>query len=317
MPVTRLTLCAQGFSPAQSNVISSYRRGLAFRGLFIDLQPKPGAGRCLFSGGSPIVDKVPHCYWNWGDNAGIDAEAGDCGWLWHHGPGRALGAGDPRVILLPRNDLFEIRGIDNTPAGWAEYRERIDVPWPDKRDEVYFRGHYTGERNAATNSRALACSLLRRAGLPENCGLLAESTPPEFLHQVPVREPDPLYVIGQHKFVLSLWGNHQFNPRLYRGLEGGSLVLHQATPGIHLLEDGVLRPGRHYVEIAPDLSDLVEKVEYFVGHPDAAREIANAGHEAWMQNFFVPTPYRLSAVVWQRFTTQPNWAEFREAFELR
>jgi hypothetical protein len=317
MPVIRLTLCAQSLSRVQSDVISSYRRGFALRALFIEQQSTPAAGPCLFTGGSPIVDKQPHCYWNWGDNAGIDEEAGDCGWLWHHGPSRTLPATGPRLILLPRNDLFEIRGIDNTPQGWAEYRERINVPWSDKRDEIYFRGHFTGEHNVATNARALACNLLRRAGLPENCGLLAELTPRELLPYVSIREPDPLYVIGQHKFVLSLWGNHPFNPRLYRGLEGGSLVFHQATPGIRLLEDGLLEPGHHYVEIAPDLADLVEKVEYFIGHPGEAREIANAGHAAWMKNLFASAPYRLSDTLWQCFTSQPNWPAFREAFAVQ
>ena len=263
-------------------------------------------------------NKEQHCYWNWGDNADIDAEAVGCGWIWHHGPNRSLPAADPRLILLPRNDLFEIRGvrIDNTPEGWVEYRARMNVRWVDKRDEVYFRGHFAGT-HGTLNPRVLACLLLQYAHVPSNVGLLAESTPTEFAPHVPIREPDPVYAIGHHKFVLSLWGNHQFNPRLYRGLEAGSLVFHQATAGIRLIEDGLLEPGRHYVEIAPDLSDLVEKVDYFFGRPGEARQIAEAGHEAWMKSLFVSAPYTVSDVIWQRFTTQPHWSEFREAFDIR
>jgi spore maturation protein CgeB len=124
-------------------------------------------------------------------------------------------------------------------------------------------------------------------------------------------------VMGQHRFVLSLWGNHQFNPRLYRGLEAGSLVFHQATPDIQLLEDGILVPGLHYVAIAPDLSDLLEQVEHYLAHPDEAREIAETGHRQWQEHLFAFAPYTLPDVIWERFTSQPAWPAFRAAFDVQ
>jgi hypothetical protein len=317
LPADMLAFRAHGISPAQSAVIASYIRAFATRGVGIRPSMDVGPGHYIFTDGCAIGDKERHCYWNLWDNAALEPEADGCAWLWHHGPNRTLVAGErPRVIVLPRNDLFEMRGVavENTPEGWAEYRTRIGVPWDEKRPEVYFLGHFTGEQTVS-NLRIRAGRMLREAGLPAHVGLRSETTPRHLVHLALTLEPEPLHVMGEYRFVLSLWGNHPFNPRLYRGLEAGSLVFHQATPQIHFLDDGLLVPGRDYVEIAPDLSDLVDKVAYFLAHPAEAREIADAGHRTWMETLFVPTPYTMSDVLWERFTSQPNWPEFLKTFD--
>ena len=45
-----------------------------------------------------------------------------------------------------------------------------------------------------------------------------------------------------------------------------------------------LIPGTHFVEIAPDYSDLEEKIDHFNAHPDAAEEIIRNAH-AWIDQF--------------------------------
>jgi hypothetical protein len=310
-----LALYSENVSLVQSWVLAAYCWAFASRDLFIDPCSELGDGPYLFSDRSGIKDKSAHCYWTWEDLIHIPSEAGDCAWVWHHGPSREVLTSDNRVLLVPRTDLFSIRGIENSPKGWFEYRSRICGPWHEKRDEMYFLGHFTGEQGP-NNSRVLACRLLQRAGLPANVGLLPNLVPRDLLSSVPIKKPEPLYVMGQCKYVLSLWGNHPFNPRLYRGLEGGSLVFHQATPALRLLEDGLLEPGKHYVEIAPDLSDLIEKFDYFRTHPSEARDIAEAGHVAWMQNLFVKNPHTFSEIIWERFTSQPRWRLFRETFDV-
>ena len=311
-----LALSAENLTPLQSRMFLTYCRAFARRGLHVQRAPSCWPGPYLFSDGSPLADTTPHCFWNYGDNADVDAAGEGCAWIWHDGPRSPFGRDRPRLIVIPRFDLCEIRGIDNTPEGWAEYRGRIAIPWSEKRAEPYFLGHFSGTQGP-DNMRVRACRLLRDAGPPANVGVIAASIPPELrLADVPLKEPEPLHVMGRHRFVLSLWGNHQFNPRLYRGLEAGSLVFHQATPDIQLLEDGILVPGLHYVEIAPDLSDLLERVEYFTAHPGEAREIAEAGHRQWMDHLFVPAPYTLPDVIWERLTSQPGWAEFRAAFDV-
>ena len=205
--------------------------------------------------------------------------------------------------------------MDNTPEAWVQYRSQIEVPWDEKRNEAYFIGSFTG-RHDALNSRLRACQLMLQAGLPTHMGILPFNVPPELAGRAPLLAPEPLSAMAQYRFVLSLSGNHPWNPRIYRGLEGGSLVFHQATPTIRHLDDGILQAQRHFVEIAPDLSDLVAKVQYFIDRPAEARDIAEEGHKTWMENLYAELPYSIPAVMWDRLTGQAGWQEFLEAFDV-
>jgi hypothetical protein len=327
-----LAVVAQNFSSIQWRVLSSYCRAFADRGLPVKLvAPSPGsyllyegfyvklelaeAGRYVISNGSTMADKRAHCFWIWNDLDNIEPEAEGCAFVLHHGPRQEIAATDRRLLLLPRNDLFEIRGIANTVEGWADYRSRIAVPWEDKQPAIYFAGSFTGAPDAS-NSRLLALLRLRESGLPCNVGFLRSTIPDSVCNVAPAKDPEPLHEMARYRFVLSLWGNHPFNPRLYRGLEGGSLVFHQATPHIRFLDDGILRPGRDYVEIASDLSNLTEQVQYYLDHPAEAREIAEEGHRAWMATLYAESPYHMPDVVWDRLTSQPRWQEFLQAYNV-
>lgn len=50
------------------------------------------------------------------------------------------------------------------------------------------------------------------------------------------------------------------------------------------LMHGAMIPGVHYIEIAPDFSDVAEKLEYYNSHPDEAAKIAEASKE-WLRQF--------------------------------
>lgn len=45
-----------------------------------------------------------------------------------------------------------------------------------------------------------------------------------------------------------------------------------------------LIPNYHYIEIASDYSDLIEKVQYYESHPDEAKQIIHNAHE-WVSQF--------------------------------
>ncbi|HEX6512850.1 MAG TPA: glycosyltransferase [Chloroflexota bacterium] len=291
---------------------------LMYDGAWIKLQAADGAGPYLLSGPTHIADKAPHCFWCWDDGDGVDAEGEACGWAWHHGPRRGLCKNGQRIILLPEVDTFTIRYVDNTPPAWAEYRSTIAVPWEQKRGEVYFVGAYTGHPSP-TNPRLNAARQLLGSGLPAHAGFIGNTGQPvsEYMaEQLPWVGPEPVWALAAYKFVLSLWGNHAFNPRLYRGLEAGCLVFHQATPQVRFLDDGLLCPGRDYVVLRPDLTDLIPKLQYYLDHPLEANEIAENGHQTWLANYHVDAPYTISDILWDRFTSQPGWAEFRAAFDV-
>lgn len=48
--------------------------------------------------------------------------------------------------------------------------------------------------------------------------------------------------------------------------------------------EGRLIPGYHYIEIADDYHDLIDKVEYYEAHPDEAKAIVEHAHE-WVRQF--------------------------------
>lgn len=43
--------------------------------------------------------------------------------------------------------------------------------------------------------------------------------------------------------------------------------------------EGTLVPDYHYIEVKPDYSDLIEKTEYYIAHPEEAEEIIKHAHE--------------------------------------
>ena len=309
-------ICGSHLSPLQKQVFRGYVKAFFRRGLQISAAPIMRSGPHIFGEGSPIVDKSPHCFWSNDDGVDVHPEAGSCSWVWHPGPALTVLETDPRVIILPRNDFFEIRHtVDNTPTAWAQYREAISLPWDRKRHELHFLGQCTGTANA-NNPRIRACVVLQASGLPVQVGLLPDQVPSHLVGLVPLRDPEPLAIMGQYRYVLSLWGNYPFNPRLYRGLEAGSLVFHQASQTTKQLDDGILIPGEHYVELKPDLSDMLEKIIYYMEHPAEAREIAEAGHDCWMRTLYIDEPYTIPDILWERFVSQPHWDECRADLDV-
>lgn len=49
--------------------------------------------------------------------------------------------------------------------------------------------------------------------------------------------------------------------------------------------EGMLQPGVHYVEVKDDYSDLHEKMQYYISHPEEAERIIENAH-TWMRQFF-------------------------------
>jgi len=49
--------------------------------------------------------------------------------------------------------------------------------------------------------------------------------------------------------------------------------------------DGGLTAGHHYVEVAADLSDLTDRVRYYLANLAEAQRIADAGHEHFKKHF--------------------------------
>jgi len=162
-------------------------------------------------------------------------------------------------------------------------RPRAGRALPDRTIGSMFYGTRTGGANlpGGANAREQTVRLMRSSGLPFEGGLLPHN---EGRYQPP---PD-LTVPRMHKHAhtrrlrntqlcIAPWGNHPLTYRVFEGLACRCLVLAQSLRACAIVDDG-LQPGRHYVEVAPDLSNLAELARHYLQHLDEAQRIADAGH---------------------------------------
>lgn len=93
-----------------------------------------------------------------------------------------------------------------------------------------------------------------------------------------------LYDHFAFKFIICLEGNDVASNLKWVMNSNSLAVMPKPTYETWFME-GKLIPNYHYVEIKPDYSDLKERMEYFIGHPDEAQEIIHHAHE-WCEQFF-------------------------------
>jgi len=203
------------------------------------------------------------------------------------------------TALAQRSRLFLRNHWPSDPARIPEpFRDRIGwlppmlkqmaasagEPLANRSLGSIFFGSRTGFSNIPgdKNAREETVRIMRNSGLPFLGGLLphAESryhTDPTLI--VPrMRERAHTRHLKDSKICLAPWGNHPLTYRFFEGLALRCLVVAQSLRSTKIL-DGGLVPGRHYVEVAPDLCDLPDVVSYYLGHLEAAQSIADAGHE--------------------------------------
>ena len=87
----------------------------------------------------------------------------------------------------------------------------------------------------------------------------------------------------EYKFVLSLEGNDVASNLKWVMSSNSLAVMPRPTCETWFME-GKLIPDYHYVEIKPDYSDLKERMEHFINHPDEAQTIIQHAHE-WIAQF--------------------------------
>jgi hypothetical protein len=95
-----------------------------------------------------------------------------------------------------------------------------------------------------------------------------------------------------YRHVLLLDGNGAAASRSLKAFTGGFTVLKQETDFLEFFYSA-LRPWKHYVPLAKDLSDLEERLRWVQGHPEEAEAIANnaATFSARYINDFATTCY--------------------------
>ena len=87
--------------------------------------------------------------------------------------------------------------------------------------------------------------------------------------------------IGEHldyKFIMSLEGNDVASNLKWVMSSNSIAVTPRLTCETWFME-GTLRPNYHYIEVKDDFSDLEERLQYYIEHPDEAEAIIRHAHE--------------------------------------
>lgn len=143
------------------------------------------------------------------------------------------------------------------------------IPFTNKTDKVIFRGDIDGKPR-----RRLFMEMY--FGHPVcDLGIISadSSSPKEWQSEVIT-----LYEHLTYKFIMTLEGNDVASNLKWVMSSNSLAVMPRPTCETWFME-GRLIANYHYVEIKPDFSDLIERMNYYIEHPKEAQDIINHAHE--------------------------------------
>jgi hypothetical protein len=203
----------------------------------------------------------------------------------HHLPIMSL-SGEKKYSDIPfpnYDDVFIVMGKD------MKFEDNI-VNWDDKKiNKAVFRGGpsgcgYTTKTNQRLKLVSIESPLLDAKVVGK--GETIDSNSIKF---------DPVYGLGMlntgmkpgnfmkmseqsnYKYIVHVDGNVNAY-RLLTTMMTGSLILRVDSPYVSWV-DHLMQPGKHYIMVKSDLSDLVKIIKWCEKHPERAREIAEAGYQ--------------------------------------
>jgi hypothetical protein len=173
---------------------------------------------------------------------------------------RPIGGDNRNSVLMKLNQVRHFIFVDDP------------LTWTEKSDRVVFRGK-VGRPGTNSLKEARYRFLERYWGSPFcDLGEVGRSANPQWLK--------PKLTIREHlnfKFILCLEGNDVASNLKWVMSSNSLAVMPRPTCETWFME-GTLQPGVHYVEIRDDFSDLREKMDYYIAHPDEAQRILDAAH---------------------------------------
>ncbi|MDE6301807.1 MAG: lipopolysaccharide biosynthesis protein [Muribaculaceae bacterium] len=142
-----------------------------------------------------------------------------------------------------------------------------DIPFRQKSDIALFRGKIGGKDNRIRFLEKFYGHPMVDAG---DVTRYNDEHPEWLRHKLTI--PEQL----RHKFILALEGNDVASNLKWVMSSNSVAVMPRPTCESWFME-GTLIPDHHYIEIAPDFSDLPDRLSYYIAHPDECEAIiANA-----------------------------------------
>jgi hypothetical protein len=197
-------------------------------------------------------------------------------------PGLAFSAAGPDYHLVPDPIFVAERGYRRI----ARLYLKRDPPWAERKPVAFWRGSSTG-RYAPGNWRAL--DRVRLCGVAATrpdlfdvgLGGLVQVTPGDaaaIRDSGYLRPPAPAADFILYRYQIDIDGNSNSWSGLFIKLLTGNPVLKvESAEGFRQWYYDRLIPWVNFVPVAPDMSDLVEKVEWLIAHDSEAQRIGAAG----------------------------------------
>jgi hypothetical protein len=203
-------------------------------------------------------------------------------------PGLAYCDSRPDYFLLP-DYIF-------VPSSGYRYARDIlrdkHIAWQDRIPIAFWRGGTTGVPSAPGQWRSLLriqlCELARgqaESGLIDaGISSVVQFSDPTVVHEIEesglLRGPVPWQEWGRYKYQIDIDGNSSPWSNLFQKLLTGSTVLKvESARGLRQWFYDELVPWQNYVPIAPDLSDLMSKINWLTVNDSRAQRIGQSGLE--------------------------------------
>ena len=147
-------------------------------------------------------------------------------------------------------------------------------PWREKSDMAIFRGDVGNPKDGNVKPNRVAF-MNRWFGHPMVDAASIDSIEghPEWQHEK--------MTISEHldyKFMMSLEGNDVAS-NLKWVMSSNSIAVSPRLTCETWFMEGTLIPNYHYIEVKEDFSDLEERLQYYINHPDEAEAIIQHAHE--------------------------------------
>lgn len=169
---------------------------------------------------------------------------------------RPITAGESNTVVLPLNKVRHFRFITDSRR------------FSDKRDMIVFRNVVRGQPH-----RSLFLKMFIDHPMCDVGQINRDADNPRF-----VKPYLPMEDQLDFKFIASIEGN-DVATNLKWVMSSNSVAVMPRPRIESWFMEGKLIPDYHYIEVKPDYSDLIEKLEYYIAHPEKAEEIISHAHD--------------------------------------
>lgn len=193
-----------------------------------------------------------------------------------------------------RPDYFLLPDCIFVPSEGYKYERRVfrenHINWQDRHAVAFWRGATTGIPASPGDWRTLErirlCEIARRnsqtglidAGISSIIQFDDSSVVQQIRESELMRDPVPWQNWNRYKYLIDIDGNSSPWSNLFQRLLTASPVLKvESSRGLQQWFYDELIPWRNYVPIAPDASDLMDKIRWLVRNDTVAEQIGQNG----------------------------------------